>query len=60
MSKLLKQCGCGLVYNRKTWNQLPFVGMQRSGFPGMFDLELRNCSCNSTLAIKRRSVKIPK
>lgn len=46
-------CGCGKTYNETTWKELKSIGYMPS-----FDddgqrirLELRNCSCNSTLAV---------
>ena len=47
-----KRCRCGLRYSASEWEDLPFVGRQR--VPGeRYVLELRTCSCASTLAIRR-------
>lgn len=43
-----KQCNtCGRTFDNAGWSQLPYVGIQHGG---EFPLELRNCSCGSTLA----------
>jgi DNA-binding response OmpR family regulator len=45
-----KQCGCGRVYDDKTWAALPFVAEMDNGREVGERLELRRCSCRSTLA----------
>jgi hypothetical protein len=52
---VLKTCACGLVYDVDTWRELAFVGVHREG-GGYPDLELRNCSCGSTLCLEVRDV----
>ena len=52
---MTKTCGCGLVHDESRWLELPFVGYQ--DFPAVAELqaerlELRNCRCGSTLAIR--------
>jgi len=43
-----KQCGCGRQYDSGEWKLLPYVGEIDDEVER---LELRNCSCKSTLAI---------
>ncbi len=47
----MKRCGCGRVHTLIEWYSLPFVAVWAfdEGDP---DLELRNCACDSTLAIE--------
>jgi hypothetical protein len=49
-AEVIKTCACGAAYTRALWRSLPFVG--RAIEPGQATLELRNCACRSTLAIK--------
>lgn len=44
----MKTCSCGKRYNEAEWKRLPLVGEQDDGVER---LELRNCSCGSTIAI---------
>jgi hypothetical protein len=47
-----KKCACGHQISEEGWEDLRYVGVQRSGFDDSPDLELRNCSaCGSTIAI---------
>ena len=48
MRSVIKKCSCGLEFDRKNWQELEFVGVQvlKKGH-----LELRNCSCGSTISI---------
>lgn len=51
-----KQCGCGRVYSEEAWMQLPDQGIwpgmeERTGKRYGPDLEMRNCSCDSTIAV---------
>jgi hypothetical protein len=39
-----------LKRDRARWSELEYVGLQR--FSGFDALELRNCSCGSTLAVQ--------
>lgn len=52
-----KQCGCGASYYAGEWTSLPFVGYQSDGDDGR--LELRNCSCKSTLAVEIERTGLP-
>jgi len=45
MSEILKTCSCGKAYTWETWRDLPCIGT-------MAGLELRNCSCNSTISAR--------
>lgn len=44
-----KRCACGRVYGKLAWADLRFVGVM--GHAGRL-LELRNCSCGSTLGVE--------
>ena len=44
-----KACACGRVHDVYDWVRLPFVGIMSDDVDR---LELRNCECNSTLAIE--------
>jgi hypothetical protein len=46
-----KSCRCGATWSGETWRTLSFVGFADGGEDG--ELELRNCTCGSTLAVKR-------
>ena len=51
---IVKRCGCGRVYTESEWAQLPLYA--RQVIPADDDypeevLELKNCSCSSTLAL---------
>ncbi len=49
----IKICACGAEHDARDWRELPLVGvMSDGGAP----LELRNCSCHSTLAVALCSV----
>ncbi|MDX6480338.1 MAG: hypothetical protein QOG85_848 [Gaiellaceae bacterium] len=50
-----KRCRCGARYDAAGWLALPYLGVQQldAGEPR---LELRNCTCGSTLAIELREV----
>lgn len=45
-----KCCLCGLSWSREAWRQLVLVGHTDAAEDG--ELELRNCSCGSTLAVQ--------
>ena len=45
---LVKRCDCDREYDARSWSDLPLVGYQDDGVE---HLELRNCSCGSTLAV---------
>lgn len=51
-----KPCGCGKSYNAATWAALKFVGWyETENDDGLaYFLELRNCSCGSTLAVDQQ------
>ena len=46
-----KKCGCGAVHTEEQWENLSYVGIQHSGLDDFPDLEMRNCTCGSTMAI---------
>lgn len=48
---VVSECGCGLKYTASGWAKLKLLGIQRLD-PQDPALELRNCSCGSTLAIE--------
>ena len=49
----VKTCACGAVHDAARWAALEMVGRHHDDeFPVFPDLELRNCICGSTLAIK--------
>ena len=49
-------CGCGIKHTVTQWAYLPLVGymLREDGWDR--DLELRNCSCRSTLAVRKEKV----
>jgi len=47
-SKTIKRCSCGACYTEQQWESLPIVGDQGDDVE---DIELRNCTCGSTIAI---------
>src|SRR5690349_609835 len=47
---IIKVCSCGARYDHSQWLRLPFVGVNDAG--DGFKLDLRNCSCHSTIAIE--------
>lgn len=54
---LVKTCRCGKSYDAHAWRALTYVGVQPGGpadehGPAYPDVELRNCSCGSTLAVE--------
>lgn len=47
-----KACGCGHSISEEEWERMHYVGVQKSEFEDIPDLELRGCpNCFSTLAI---------
>ena len=48
-------CHCGKTHDKTGWGSLHFVGIQECSDNGHryfpFDLELRDCSCDSTLSV---------
>lgn len=46
--EILKVCACGQRYTRTQWGMLDYVGTQ---VDDEMSLELRLCTCHSTLAI---------
>ena len=55
MTKIFKSCGCGRHFTKVEWALLPFIGSQVSeDAEGTFVVEMRNCHCNSTIAIESR------
>lgn len=49
--KPFKTCSCGRSFSREQWSQLDFVGIWKLD-EFEIPLELRNCLCGSTIAIK--------
>jgi len=43
-------CSCGRVYTKDEWARLPLAGIQYLSWGEV--LELRNCSCTSTIAMQ--------
>jgi two-component system cell cycle response regulator DivK len=54
----VKRCGCGLQYTRETWAKLRLIGRMHSprGGPAV---ELRNCTCGSSIALETWDVLVP-
>lgn len=51
-----KQCKCGRAYSKSEWERLPVVGHQLTDDEeGQYDLEMRNCTCGSTLGVERKT-----
>jgi len=48
----VKTCKCGRRYSDEDWKKLELVGLQDGGDDDV--LELRNCVCNSTIAVELR------
>jgi hypothetical protein len=48
-----KSCRCGATWSEPEWRELPFVGYAENGDGG--ELELRNCTCGSTIAVQRET-----
>lgn len=44
----IKRCSCGKMYTHREWYSLPLCGV---GGDEVEKLELRNCSCGSTIAV---------
>ena len=44
-----KQCGCGEVWSRAEWPELPPIGRYLAGTDGW--IELRTCVCGSSLVV---------
>ena len=50
---IVKRCGCGREYDRSWWDLLQLVGYFGPVSPDdSHVVELRNCRCESTLAIE--------
>lgn len=47
---IVATCKCGLEYEAEGWSSLPRVGLQDLTVCGDGVLELRNCTCNSTIS----------
>lgn len=51
----VKSCGCGRKYDGAAWAALPFVVDQvTEDETGRYSTEMRNCACNSTIAVERK------
>ena len=46
-----KSCACGRSHSKSEWPRLPLVGVQRD-VDDVPRLELRNCTCESTIAVE--------
>ena len=46
-----KRCACGNQYTMAQWNMLRLVGHQDYDEDGDNKLELRDCTCGSTIAV---------
>ncbi len=46
-----KKCACGNHYTMAQWNSLRLIGQQDYEEDGDKKLELRDCTCGSTIAI---------
>lgn len=53
---IIKRCRCGRAYTQAEWEKLSYIGIQSSG-DDETELELRDCHCESTLAIERPKKK---
>lgn len=53
----MKTCACGRVHDASAWQALPFVGVMFADDPELA-LELRNCPCKSTIAIRVSEVVV--
>ena len=48
--EIIKICSCGIEYTQAGWDALQYAGVQKN-LKGEVILELRNCVCESTIAI---------
>ncbi|HEY2514001.1 MAG TPA: hypothetical protein VGI39_24210 [Polyangiaceae bacterium] len=48
---ILKTCSCGRAISPESWGRLPLIGTADNGRGIGELLELRNCTCGSTVAI---------
>ena len=51
-----KICRCGASWSAETWATLALVGYADGAEDG--EIELRNCRCGSTLAVKREATLV--
>lgn len=53
-----KHCACGRQFDDASWAELPIVGGMdpEDDEDPTYILEMRNCTCHSTLAVERRMV----
>ncbi|GAF80804.1 unnamed protein product [marine sediment metagenome] len=49
--QIVKICSCGIVYSLEDFRDLKYVGNQPFGYDDIESLELRNCTCESTISI---------
>jgi hypothetical protein len=49
MERWPKACGCGEIWTRDQWPELPMVGRYSAGRDGW--MELRSCVCGATLGV---------
>lgn len=45
-------CACGRSHTREQWGELEYVGPMDDGVD---EIEMRNCECNSTVAVVVRA-----
>lgn len=50
-ARIVKHCDCGAGYTKECWADLPYLGRLQA-FGDMAAIELRNCVCGSTIAVK--------
>jgi len=51
-----KKCSCGRAYTKEQWERLPVLGHTLTDdAEGKYDLELKNCSCGSTMGVERKT-----
>jgi len=55
MKLVICKCSCGKEYDKDSWSDLDYLGIQRwpsSKNAELPDLEQRNCSCGSTRSVE--------
>jgi len=56
VSEILSVCSCGIAWSASAWAKLKNLGVMSDGGDGW--LELRNCTCGSTLSIEVEPIEI--
>ncbi len=49
---IFKRCACGRAFTREGWGGLEVVGIYVDESDAGNNLEMRNCTCRSTIAVK--------